>query len=45
LDTPFEITQTSMVEFSASAVPEPGTWVLMLGGAAILALRTRRYRG
>jgi hypothetical protein len=41
LDTPFEITQTSLV----TAVPEPGSWALMLGGAAMLALRTRRRRG
>lgn len=29
-------------DFSAAAVPEPGTWALMLGGAALLAWRRRQ---
>jgi autotransporter-associated beta strand protein len=29
-------------DFSAAAVPEPGSWALMLGGAALLAWRRRQ---
>jgi hypothetical protein len=29
---------------SAAVIPEPGTWALMLGGSALLALRLRRER-
>jgi len=31
-------------EFSVTAVPEPGTWVLMLGGLAVVAAGARRRR-
>ena len=30
------------ISVSVSAVPEPGTWALMLGGAALLSARARR---
>ena len=32
------------IEVVAAAVPEPGTWALMLAGAGLLAARTRRRR-
>jgi len=32
----------SLSDFNTAAVPEPGSWALMLGGAALLAWRRRR---
>ncbi|NHZ87604.1 PEP-CTERM sorting domain-containing protein [Massilia sp. CCM 8733] len=36
---------TSLTEITVTAVPEPGTWALMLAGLGILGLSTRRQRG
>jgi hypothetical protein len=45
--TNFTVQSESGTDYLAAiaAVPEPGSWALMLGGAAMLALRTRRRRG
>ncbi|MFZ4689734.1 MAG: PEPxxWA-CTERM sorting domain-containing protein [Polymorphobacter sp.] len=45
-DTPFEITQTSLVAFSASnsAVPEPASWALLVAGFGITGAALRRQR-
>lgn len=36
---------TSLTEVTVNAVPEPGTWALVLAGLGILGLRLRRQRG
>ena len=37
-----DFADTGVAALQAAAVPEPGTWALMLGGAALLAGRRRR---
>jgi hypothetical protein len=38
-------TLTSLKDITVTAVPEPGTWALMLAGLGLLAFTTRRQRG